>query len=110
MRAVHVGTLSRCEAGRAPSTGGLSAVQALLSSGLSASAVSAGFGALNGHEMMSAMLTTVCAGVLQAKSQLGWEPQVALRDGLRRMVKDFSERLHVPLPPDSKPVDELAGT
>ncbi|KAK9799841.1 hypothetical protein WJX73_008213 [Symbiochloris irregularis] len=47
--------------------------------------------------------------ISKASSQLGWEPKVPLREGLRRMVKDFSERLNVELPPDSKPVDSLAG-
>jgi nucleoside-diphosphate-sugar epimerase len=34
----------------------------------------------------------------QAKKQLGWEPKVALREGLSRMVSDFAKRLDVPVP------------
>ena len=35
---------------------------------------------------------------VQAKKQLGWEPKVALREGLSRMVSDFAKRLDVPVP------------
>ena len=48
--------------------------------------------------------------LFQAKTQLGWEPKVALRDGLRRMVQDFTERLEVEMPAKAKPVSSLAGT
>ena len=33
-----------------------------------------------------------------AKKDLGWEPKVALRDGLALMVNDFATRLKVPVP------------
>lgn len=35
---------------------------------------------------------------MQAKKMLGWEPKVALRDGLSRMVSDFAKRLDVEVP------------
>ena len=38
------------------------------------------------------------SGAWQAKKQLGWEPKVALREGLSRMVSDFAKRLDVPVP------------
>ncbi len=31
----------------------------------------------------------------QAKECLGWEPKVALREGLASMVDDFKRRLHL---------------
>lgn len=34
----------------------------------------------------------------QAKKYLGWEPKVALREGLSRMVDDFAKRLGVEAP------------
>ena len=34
----------------------------------------------------------------QAKKQLGWEPKVALREGLSMMVDDFAKRLGVSVP------------
>jgi nucleoside-diphosphate-sugar epimerase len=33
--------------------------------------------------------------ITKAKTTLGWEPKVALRDGLALMVDDFKHRLHV---------------
>ncbi|GAX77457.1 hypothetical protein CEUSTIGMA_g4901.t1 [Chlamydomonas eustigma] len=33
--------------------------------------------------------------ITKAKTLLGWEPKVPLRDGLKLMVEDFSKRLHV---------------
>jgi UDP-glucuronate decarboxylase len=33
--------------------------------------------------------------ITKAKTTLGWEPKVALRDGLALMVDDFKRRLHV---------------
>jgi UDP-glucuronate decarboxylase len=33
--------------------------------------------------------------ITKAKTLLGWEPKVPLRDGLKLMVDDFSKRLHV---------------
>ena len=35
---------------------------------------------------------------VQAQKHLGWEPKVPLRDGLARMIEDFAEPLHVPMP------------
>lgn len=35
------------------------------------------------------------AGAVQARALLGWEPKVALREGLANMVDDFRHRLHV---------------
>ncbi|CAL8470053.1 g9595 [Coccomyxa elongata] len=36
--------------------------------------------------------------ISKAKKMLGWEPKVALRDGLSRMVSDFAKRLDVEVP------------
>ncbi|BDA44069.1 UDP-glucuronic acid decarboxylase 1 [Coccomyxa sp. Obi] len=36
--------------------------------------------------------------ISKAKKMLGWEPKVALRDGLSRMVSDFAKRLGVEAP------------
>ena len=44
-------------------------------------------------EAMQSLLQCV-----QAKQTFGWEPKVALRDGLAHMVADFSERLSVTNP------------
>jgi UDP-glucuronate decarboxylase len=33
--------------------------------------------------------------ITRMNTKYGWEPKVQLRDGLRRMVADFSHRLHV---------------
>lgn len=35
---------------------------------------------------------------MQAKKQFGWEPKVALKQGLALMIDDFSERLRVVKP------------
>ena len=39
-----------------------------------------------------------CTCLVQAKKMLGWEPKVALRDGLAKMVDDFAKRLGVEKP------------
>lgn len=39
-----------------------------------------------------------CMRLVQAKKMLGWEPKVALRDGLAKMVDDFAKRLGVEKP------------
>lgn len=35
----------------------------------------------------------LCHDVVQIKNTLGWEPTVALKDGLLLMIDDFKERL-----------------
>ncbi|KAK9823383.1 hypothetical protein WJX72_002384 [[Myrmecia] bisecta] len=37
--------------------------------------------------------------ITKIKTRLGWEPKVALREGLALMVDDFAKRLHVTKPP-----------
>lgn len=39
-----------------------------------------------------------CWLFVQAKKQFGWEPKVALKQGLALMIDDFSERLRVVKP------------
>lgn len=39
-----------------------------------------------------------CMCPVQAKKMLGWEPKVALRDGLAKMVDDFTKRLGLEKP------------
>ncbi len=44
------------------------------------------------------MRLIICCTAAQAKKALGWEPKVALREGLSRMVSDFAKRLGVEAP------------
>ena len=52
--------------------------------------------AARGASVVAIML--FAAAHAQAKKQLGWEPKVALREGLSMMVNDFAKRLGVPVP------------
>ena len=36
--------------------------------------------------------------ITKVKKVVGWEPKIALRDGLKMMVQDFADRLKVPVP------------
>ena len=47
------------------------------------------------HEGSSAHAS---GGEVQIKTHLKWEPKVPLREGLAKMVDDFSSRLDVPKP------------
>lgn len=47
--------------------------------------------------------------ITKIKKTLGWEPKVALRDGLKMMVEDFARRLGVPVPDGAQTAPEVTA-
>ena len=48
------------------------------------------------------LIPMVRPDITKAKTTLGWEPKVALREGLAHMVEDFRKRLGVTSPSAKK--------
>ena len=44
--------------------------------------------------LLAIVLSCVLSDITQAREQLGWVPKTEIREGLRRTVDDFRQRLH----------------